>query len=662
MSTQIRHSATDANEGANRSAGTPSSWVLFIAMLFIVFLASAIPASAQLCDPTKSCDVEDNGGPVMQGPTTVFLIYWLPGNFNFDTSVTNGDANYEKLMARFFTDLSGSSYFNLLTQYPGNCGLATATAQTCLSTITATNLPVDTSAYTQFSSTSVGTSAQPLQDSDIQAEVQKEITQNGITPGLNTEFIVFTGAGVQECISAGICTTNVFCAYHGNALTAAGNTVIYTYMPLDNSLASGCTAKIGTSPNNQIVADQEIEFLSHEFFESVSDPLISGSANNTAWISNDPTSQSAPGEIGDNCNQITGSVQSNGSNVTLNGNPYVVQQNWSNDDEACVLTFAAAIPGPSIEYTFGTGGDDLRGDSSATSAMETSSGTGFQTVTLKPQSQPEWPNNSTHVRVFQFNQPQPPLVPSDLGNVAVTLTSHDSGVEGPDNWNIQNLGLKLRNPNGSIICSPSLSGNPLARLTQQAPTAIFATPTCTPPPVTSPTTFVSVTLTIVTGNDNARKDTELWGTFSGEPAICLKPSNNADPDGTCNNGGSAKDQNGQQDWGNGNSSTQTFTLATPQALDGGTLTILMLEHNSGFEGDDNWDIQGITVTGFDSSNNPTVLLNMSNGAISGNNCMARLKGSPNPSSVTYNLSASSPSTSNLANPTFGPTPPGSCPQ
>ena len=664
MTVHTTHSTPETNEGAVRSARAARSRGLFRSAILLVFLSSGlVSASAQLCDPGSNCDVEDNGGPIVQGPTTVFLIFWLPNGFHYDTSIQNGDTNYENLMTRFFTDVSGSSYFNILTQYPGTCGSSVPTAQNCLSSIIATPLPVDTSAYNQFSSTSLGTSAQPLQDSDIQSEVQKIIGQNQITPGLNTQFAVFTGAGVQECISAGVCTSSVFCAYHSNAATSAGAPVLYLYLPQDNSLGSGCNAGISTSPNNQIAADQEIEFLSHEFFETVSDPLIGGTANTTAWISNDPTNQSAPGEIGDNCNQITGNVQSNGSNVTLNGDPYVVQQIWSNDDAACVLSFASAITGPSIEYTIGTGSDDLRGDSSATSALETSTGSTFQNVTLKSQSQGNsWENGSTQVRVFQLNQPQPVQMPSDLGNVAVTLTSHDSGLETPDNWNIQSLDVKLRNPNGSFICQQSMSGNPLARLTGQAPTSLFATPSCAP--IAPPTSFTSVIITIGTGNDDARSDTELWATFTGEPAMCLKPSNNADADGTCPNGGSSHDQNGNQSWNNFTSSTQTFPLATPSTLAGATITIQLIEHNNGFETDDNWDIQSITVTGLDSHGTPTVLLNMANAPSSSspNNCMARLKGAPNPGSVTYNLSASNPGGSNLSNPTFGPTPPGSCPQ
>jgi hypothetical protein len=664
MNTDTRLATSEAKQGDSGSATASHSRTLYLSMMLLIFLFSAIAsASAQQCDPTSNCDVEDGGGPIMQEPMTVFLIFWLPGGFNYDTSITNGDTSYENLMARFFTDLSGSSYFSILTQYPGTCGSGVPSSQSCFGGITATSLPVDTSPYTQFTATSVGTAAKPLQDSDIQQEVQKIITQNGITPGLNTEFIVFTGAGVQECLPMNVCTTNFFCAYHSSTTTPAGATVVYTYMPQDNALGSGCSSGISTSPNNQIAADEEIVVMSHEFFESVSDPVSSSAPNTIGWISNDPSSQSAPGEIGDNCNQELGSLQSNGQNLTLNGNPYVAEQIWSNDDAACALSFDSPIPGPSIEYTFGVGGDDLRGDSSATSALQDATGSAFQNVTLKTQSQSsKWKDSSTQVRVFQLNQPSPPPVPSALANVAVTLTSHDSGAETPDNWNIQNLDVKLRNPNGSVICDQSMSGSPLARLTGQAPTAIFATPNCAPP--TPPTSFTSVAITIGTGHDNARSDTELWATFSGEPALCLKPSNNADPDGVCNNGGSAHDLNGKQSWENFTTSAQTFVLPAPSTLASATLTILMIEHNSGFEGDDNWDIQNIAVSGIDSGGNSTLLLSMSNPFDSNHkdNCLARLKGSPNPSQVTYNLSAASPGGSNLSNPTFGATPPGSCPQ
>jgi len=156
-----------------------------------------------------------------------------------------------------------------------------------------------------------------------------------------------------------------------------------------------------------------------------------------------------------------------------------------------------------------------------------------------------------------------------------------------------------------------------------------------PTPVTP--SVVNAHITLATGNDDARSDTELWGTINGEPPFCLKPSNNANSDGVCNNGGSARDQNGNQSWDNWTSTTENFNLASPQPSTSiNTFTIQLLEHNSGFEGDDNWDIQGITVVLTDTTGASTTVLTLSNPK-NGDNCVARLKGSPNSTTVAFGL-------------------------
>jgi hypothetical protein len=158
-------------------------------------------------------------------------------------------------------------------------------------------------------------------------------------------------------------------------------------------------------------------------------------------------------------------------------------------------------------------------------------------------------------------------------------------------------------------------------------------PTPTPPPPTA----VTAVITVGTGNDDARSDTELWASINGEPFVCLKPSNNANSDGVCNNGGSARDQNGNQSWNKWTSSRETFPLVTPQLLSSiNTLTIRLLEHNSGFESDDNWDIQGVAVTLIDSAGAAHTVINTSNPQ-NGDNCIARLKGSPNATTVAFGL-------------------------
>ena len=163
----------------------------------------------------------------------------------------------------------------------------------------------------------------------------------------------------------------------------------------------------------------------------------------------------------------------------------------------------------------------------------------------------------------------------------------------------------------------------------------------------------SVTMIIGTGNDNARPDTELQATLPGVPTICLKPSNNADSDSVCPNGGSARDQQGNQEWKNFTTSTQTFSFTPVPAPSLTSLQIKLFEHNNGTETDDNWDIQSIAVIATDINNDTAPLLNVGNPP-NGDNCIVRLTGKI--PSFTFNLSQSNPTNANAG------IPPGSCPQ
>jgi hypothetical protein len=185
---------------------------------------------------------------------------------------------------------------------------------------------------------------------------------------------------------------------------------------------------------------------------------------------------------------------------------------------------------------------------------------------------------------------------------------------------------------------------PALLFSESNPAAAGFSATCDDATSVSPTAPAPVTPTIVnahiivaTGNDDARSDTELWATINGEQPFCLKPSNNANSDGVCDNGGNAKDQNGKQSWDNWTTSTQNFNLTAPQPISQiTTLTIRLLEHNSTFETDDNWDIQGVTVVLTDTTGASTTVFNLSN-PHDGNNCLARLKGSPNSASAVFGL-------------------------
>jgi hemoglobin len=157
----------------------------------------------------------------------------------------------------------------------------------------------------------------------------------------------------------------------------------------------------------------------------------------------------------------------------------------------------------------------------------------------------------------------------------------------------------------------------------------------------NPSDIIRLGVTITTGDDDARADSELWLSIPNTvDTFCLKPSNNASPSPVCMmNGGSATDQNGRQGWPSGSTDPgpQVFTLTMPAPKLPG-MNIRLISHNSAFENDDNWDIQAITVTGTTRGGSVITLLTLA-GPLPPNsgNCTARLKAAPNASTVSFTL-------------------------
>ena len=93
-----------------------------------------------------------------------------------------------------------------------------------------------------------------------------------------------------------------------------------------------------TVNGNQVtdpVADTEVAITSHEEFETVNDAEV-GTALQYApplgWY------DEVNGEIGDKCAYNYGSYASDGSNIVLHGDRYIVQQEYSNWNNGCGLT------------------------------------------------------------------------------------------------------------------------------------------------------------------------------------------------------------------------------------------------------------------------------------------------------------------------------------
>src|SRR3989454_715699 len=151
-------------------------------------------------------------------------------------------------------------------------------------------------------------------------------------PRPNKMFHVFTGYGIESCFDPTnfACTFTVYCAYH-DFFTKGSQSIIYSNMPDFNGVTGHCTPRQRPFPNSDSYADPEINILSHELFEAVSDPQLN------AWT------DSFSNEIGDKCAWNFGNVNPDGSNLLLNGHNYLVQLEWSNYG-GCALSY-----GPSHE-------------------------------------------------------------------------------------------------------------------------------------------------------------------------------------------------------------------------------------------------------------------------------------------------------------------------
>ena len=244
-----------------------------------------------------------NGGSVQQPGTTDYVVFWEPTG-------STVSANYNSLITRYFNDVGGSTLYGVTTQYYQG-----SNQQHIVNSSHLGGTWVDTSAYPSGS----------LTDAQIQAEAVKAITTNGWTKGINSQVFVYLAKGENECQSSGVCSFSTFCAYHGY-FNNGGQVVTYASMPYAGTNLSACGTQGAASPNNDQDSDAEISITSHEQMETVTDPQLN------AWF------DSTGAEIGDKCAYTYGNTAANGSNITMNGHQYIVQEEFSNAQLGCSLS------------------------------------------------------------------------------------------------------------------------------------------------------------------------------------------------------------------------------------------------------------------------------------------------------------------------------------
>lgn len=228
------------------------------------------------------------GGPIIT-VMKVHAIFWEPkGAFV--------SSRYNSLILRYFNDVGASGLYHNNTQYRDTRGNVPSQAQLAGSWI-------DTAAYP----------AKRLSNRQIQAEITHAMKVNRWRANLNNVFFIFTARGENICIRSNQCSFTAFCASHG----VFGTDIIYAVVPYVGTNLGACGVPF--SPDGDIDAESAINVASHEQMEAATDPLVN------AWI------DATGAEIGDKCAWDFGGVS------LLNSHAYLVQKEWDNEVNSCVM-------------------------------------------------------------------------------------------------------------------------------------------------------------------------------------------------------------------------------------------------------------------------------------------------------------------------------------
>jgi PKD repeat protein len=286
-----------------------------------------------------------HGGPVLHG-MTVRTIFWEPSN-----GTKPFPAGYETLVNRFYADVAHDSGqttnpYSSVVQYPDGVGPAAYRSTFAGSFHVTDPLPLSDCSDPVH----VGANPPPcIMDQDLTAEIAKVMADHGLAPRDGDYFALYLAPDIVDCADDGTgvlaCSTDVYCAYHSSFTEGNNPTNVlyanepYPLAPSVDPPSAGCDTK--ASPNSNPPADDIIDTSSHEQNETVTDPLGTG-----WWVDDGGPDEGM--ENGDKCNfQWTpdDGPPNPAGNVTINGNPYLIQLEWSNDGLACVTSYTDPIAG-----------------------------------------------------------------------------------------------------------------------------------------------------------------------------------------------------------------------------------------------------------------------------------------------------------------------------
>jgi PKD domain len=316
------------------------------------------------------------GGPVMHSNTT-HVIYWDP-NSEF-TATTKG------VVRKFFTDVAhdsglASNVFGLAGQYTDATGSAAYNSTTAAELVDAGAYPSSGCTVPSGSGVDSGPPyTECLTDEQLKTELSSYISAHSLPTGSTQLYFLLLPHKVATClpeeevevkpkvfVKVHPCSNNFYCAYHSYINPGTVSEIIYSDIPfslLDTSFAKGCQSDgysesevqlpngdKGVSNAETRFADVAIKYISHEYIEAVTDPLVN---SKTAWVDKEGL------EIGDKCNSIPftpgeegepgfdkhaftptlGGSAGSGTlfNQSINADHYYLQSEWDNAGKACLM-------------------------------------------------------------------------------------------------------------------------------------------------------------------------------------------------------------------------------------------------------------------------------------------------------------------------------------
>jgi hypothetical protein len=326
-------------------------------------VSNSAPASGSL---------DYNGGPVMT-TNKVYAIYWAPPGYAFPNK-------YAANINQYFRDLQAANgkntnVYDVATQYYQQSGSSKTYIQNHttfegsvvdnnpLPPLDPVNCPDTPFAAAGGANGGASATAGCVTDQQVQQEISNVIKAHNFPVSNTTEFFMFTapnigtcfpatvgvdtGAGVQENVTAPLCSFSYFCAYHSSYYDSTVNPnsqIIYSNMPYAAQTAGNpLTCDLGSYPNGN-PSDPEINVTSHEHNESITDPF------GTGWWDSNPNDAAAGMEIGDMCAWDFGNTYgASGAEYsqTINGHHYLMQTEWDNSTNGCPGSDSSGNPVPS---------------------------------------------------------------------------------------------------------------------------------------------------------------------------------------------------------------------------------------------------------------------------------------------------------------------------